>query len=62
VETLTVHAVFGLSVISLPEELQFETSEVFAFRDGISVVLLPGDPEGERQLRELRNKAIPGDL
>jgi hypothetical protein len=57
-ERLPVFQLLGLQLIALPEDLRFATSEVFAYRDGIGVRLLPGSPEGEREARELRNQAM----
>jgi hypothetical protein len=57
-ETLPVYNLLGLQLLSLPEELQFVTSEVFAFRDGNGIRILPGNAESEREIRELRNRAL----
>ena len=59
-ETLPVHQLLGLQLISLPAEFQFTTKEVFAIREGISVRLIPANVEGEDELRRLYD-AILGD-
>jgi hypothetical protein len=60
-ETLPVYHHLGLQLISLPEELQFATTEVIAYRDGRGVRLMPADAETEREMRELRNAAVAGE-
>jgi virulence-associated protein VagC len=57
-ETLPVHQVLGLQLISLPDDLQFTTKEVFAYRDGIKVILIPANVEGEEALRKLRDEFL----
>jgi hypothetical protein len=57
-DTLPVHHVLGLQVISLPAEYQFTTKEVFAVREGITVRLIPANVEGEEVVRRLFDKLL----